>query len=198
MEIKNVEIFGLDRAMIAAGNPMTVGEIETTRDSHRKDLKRGRLLGNTNPGEGHDNFLSGITVMFDVKYTQYWSMEFQRYHFAQIVSSQSKMHRLIKLVESGDGIYNKYVDELTKETVAEYVRKYQEAETNDSKYYYFMKALSNTPMGMEIWMTVNTNYLQLKTIYKQRRNHKLKEDWGYFCDWIENLPKFKELILGEK
>ena len=37
------------------------------------------------------------------------------------------------------------------------------------------------------------NYLQLKTIYKQRKNHKLKEDWGAICSMIEGLP-YSELI----
>ena len=41
-----------------------------------------------------------------------------------------------------------------------------------------------------------TNYQQLKTIYKQRRNHRLTE-WQEFCDWIETLPMFKELVLDE-
>lgn len=45
-------------------------------------------------------------------------------------------------------------------------------------------------------MRVSTNYLQLKTIYKQRRNHKLKEDWGAICNMIEELP-YPELIIGD-
>jgi hypothetical protein len=49
-------------------------------------------------------------------------------------------------------------------------------------------------MGYEMWMGISTNYLQLKTIYKQRRKHKL-EEWKYFCDWIETLPQAKELII---
>jgi hypothetical protein len=50
------------------------------------------------------------------------------------------------------------------------------------------------PMGLELWGRMTTNYLQLKTIYKQRRNHKSKE-WQYFCDWIEHLP-FSKMITG--
>jgi len=60
-----------------------------------------------------------------------------------------------------------------------------------------MKLRSNLPSGYEMWMHVTTNYLQLKTIYKQRRNHKLKEDWGAFCDWIESLPLFMTLTQKE-
>ena len=37
----------------------------------------------------------------------------------------------------------------------------------------------------------------LKSLYKQRKNHTLKEDWGAFCGWIETLPYAKELIIGE-
>ena len=59
---------------------------------------------------------------------------------------------------------------------------------NEKKYFLFMKIISNLPMGYEMWETITTNYLQLKTIYKQRKNHKLKEDWGAFCAMIENLP----------
>jgi hypothetical protein len=37
----------------------------------------------------------------------------------------------------------------------------------------------------------------LKTIYYQRKNHKLPE-WREFCQWIEELPYFKDLVLGDK
>ena len=41
---------------------------------------------------------------------------------------------------------------------------------------------------------MTTNLRQLKTIYYQRRNHKLP-DWKMFCDWLEQLEVFKELVL---
>ena len=40
---------------------------------------------------------------------------------------------------------------------------------------------------------MTTNYRQLKTIYLQRKNHKLKE-WHEFCAWCESLPYFMELV----
>jgi len=61
------------------------------------------------------------------------------------------------------------------------------------KYIAFMKVRANLPSGFEMWMTVRSNYLQLKTMYLQRKNHKLREDWGAFCDWIKDLPKFVKL-----
>jgi hypothetical protein len=47
-------------------------------------------------------------------------------------------------------------------------------------------------------MRCSTNYEQLATIYKQRKHHKLKEDWGAFCKFIEELPYAKELIICDK
>ena len=67
----------------------------------------------------------------------------------------------------------------------------------NAKYEKWMKVLSNTPLGLELFMRVSTNYKQLQTIYYQRKNHRLKEEWGAFIKFIEELPYFKQLILGE-
>ena len=66
---------------------------------------------------------------------------------------------------------------------------------NDPTYKNFMTMLSNTVLGLELFMRVSTNYLQLRTMWWQRKNHKLKEDWGELCDMIESLPYVKELII---
>ena len=51
-------------------------------------------------------------------------------------------------------------------------------------------APKQNPHGSEATMT--TNYQQLKTMYLQRRYHKLTE-WRTFCKWCEELPHFVEL-----
>lgn len=198
LEIKNVEVHGLDRAIVASGNPMTVGELNKTT-VYDEDFQRATKLGASVGGMGHDNFLKGIIVQFDVKYPQYWTPEAQRYHWLDIVSSQSKMHRLTTVGKDADlqRFFNKYVDIGTIVRIKEYIEKYNTVEAYDMKYFWFMKALSNLPMGYEMWETISTNYLQLKTIYKQRKNHKLKEDWGHFINMCDALPMFLELI-GEK
>jgi hypothetical protein len=60
-----------------------------------------------------------------------------------------------------------------------------------------MEMVSNCPLGLELFMRISTNYKQLQTIYHQRKHHKLKEDWGAFCEFVENLPYAKEFITGE-
>lgn len=216
LTIKNTEVFGLERAIKASGNPMTIGEINTiakefhtTNGVYQKNTDnektRAKKLGSAERGSGHDNFLKGIQVTFDILYPQYWTPESQRYTWWNILSSQSKMHRLTAMGkdEKFEGMFNKYVDErvvkISKELIDTYNSLYENGKTTDAETQYiaFMKCVSNLPMGFEMWETVQCSYLQLKTIYFQRRNHKLKEDWGAFCDWCETLPMFKELIAIE-
>ena len=64
--------------------------------------------------------------------------------------------------------------------------------SNDKEDY--LTLLYNIPSGIELTAQVVTNYRQLKTIYQQRKTHRLPE-WREFCAWVETLPMFKELIL---
>jgi len=229
LEIKNVEVLGLERSLISSGNPMSVGEINTKSSRYDpyknisdwdQTIKRCKSLGSAKSGSGHDNYLKGIIVQFDVKYPQYWTPEAQRYHWFEILSSQSKMHRLttMGMNDNFSSMFNKYVDPSIFAVIKRYIEHYNflcgyelseencdyyhvdsnvrydtKEELEKEKYYYFMKALSNLPMGFEMWETISTNYLQLKTMYCQRKNHKLKEDWNVFIEMCDNLPMFKEL-----
>lgn len=206
LKIYNVRVYGLDESLIASGYPMKAYEIpEWNGDikGDEKDYNRGERLGNVPTGTGHDSFLKGIIVQFDVRYPNYWTPQFQRYHFADIVSSTSKMHRLTKM-DIKDSC-NKYVDDVVIENLNRWIDIYNNFSEEKSevvvdgklytKYEVYMKIISNCPLGLEQTMRVTTSYLQLKTIYLQRRHHKLKEDWGAFCDWCLTLPHFKEFCL---
>lgn len=207
LEIKNVEVYGINRAVNAISNSYTAGEINTAREMTEDDLRRARRQGSNCDGhQSHDGFLKGITVVFDIKYPLYWTPEFQRYHFADIIMSQSTMHSLDKFLSGDVDCFNKYVARETKNTVHKLyselvaiqntkIDKFgPEARELHAKSLYdaFMRLRSNLPCGFEMWETVTTNYLELKTIWTQRHNHKLREDWGEFCRVIEGLPCFKE------
>ena len=56
--------------------------------------------------------------------------------------------------------------------------------------------MSNCPMGLLLTARVATNYLQLKTMYKQRKHHPLQE-WKLFNDWIIGLP-YSKYIIGKE
>jgi hypothetical protein len=187
LQISNTKVYGLDESMIASGYPMRVDlplEMNLISDD---DYKRMTKLGSMPSNSGHGNALTGIIVQFDVTYPAYWTPQFQRYHFIQIISSQSKMHRLVNF--NYDTCFNKYVDTDIIKTFKGFVDEYK----NNSSYANYMQVLSNCPMGIEMTMRVSTNYMQLKNIYLQRHNHRLKEDWGEFCKWVLSLPNFSEL-----
>lgn len=204
LTIKNTEVLGLERALLASGNPMTVGEIDTSKkELSDKDNKRAKALGSNPVGSAHDHYLMGVHVQADILYPQYWTIEAERYHWFGIISSQSKMHRLIRMGTTDEFslMFNEYVDVITIERVQDYIIDYNDAKRQNAPeevlYTLFMKCISNLPMGFSMWMTIDTNYLQLKTMYLQRKEHKLKEDWGAFCEWCEELPMFLELITKE-
>ena len=202
LEISNVKVYDLRESIIASGNAMRIEPVPYSDEEFEKGLKRMKKLVHSSLSTNvhcHDNALTGIRVSFDVKYPQYWSLEFQRYHFADIVTSSSKMHRLCKMNIAN--ACNKYVSDETIEQMEKLVDRYNYAVEKGAEegviYDNFMKMISNCPMGLELFERVSTNYKQLQTIYNQRKNHRLKEDWGAFCKMIEELPYFEELIKGQ-
>ena len=213
MEIKNVKVAFLEESIIRSGYPMQFGEpkdlyygdgyIDPDAKSD-SDKKRADKLSNTPVGSGHDNFLKGIIVQFDLKYTQYWTKHLQRYTWFTYFSGQSQMHKMTSrpIRES----VNKYVCNTVLELEEYLINKYNSGETVypfiydslviENKQKLFQVIMSNCPMGYELWQPITTNYMSLKTMYKQRRHHKL-EEWQEFCDWIKTLP-MSELIINEK
>ena len=216
MKIKNVKVYGLESSIIRSGYPMQVGEPEDLAEHYiqrqmfpsAKNKDRAFKLANTPIGSGHNNFLKGIIVQFDLKYPQYFTPQLQRYHWIDIISSQSKMHKLTSvdniIHSSNDFVLCSIANEVNsliriynKETFPfTYVDNSGEKSIIESKEECFQYIISNLPMGYEMWMGISTNYLQLSTIYQQRKTHKLKHDWGYFCNWIKTLP-LSELITKE-
>ena len=219
LKITNWEVFGLPRAIHACRNPFRIGPIPSLSSLETEEIQRSearaKQLGSVSPGLGHDHFLAGIHVIFDIQYPQYWAIEAQRYHWFTIISSQSKMHTLTARKTIQDSV-NKYVEKDIIKKIDYYLYLYDNFEALSfkdgdqeylifsspgtgetiqcTKYELFMRILSNLPMGFELWMTCDLSYLQLKTIVLQRKNHKLKEDWGEFCRWaVQELPMFKEL-----
>lgn len=190
LELSNVRVYDLKESIIASRNAMRLTPPKYTDEEFEKSLPRAIQLANTKNGSGHQTFLSGIRVSFDLKYPNYISPELQRYHWIDIVTSSSKMHRLTKM--DMDACFNEYVTQNSVNQMKQLIAQYNDNPT----YERFMYVISNCPQGVELFMRVSTNYLQLKTIYHQRKTHKLKEDWGNFCKSIRTLPYAQELIVG--
>lgn len=221
VEIKNAEVFNLERAMRAINNSFNVGEINTTQGEYKEKLATN-LGSNMEAHQCHDSWLNGILVCYDIKGNGVFLPEFQRYHFQNFILSQSTMHSMEKFMNSDYSPFSKYVDpriiEIAKENYEnwlsakieldkfrkeneviiddlEYMSAYTSKENilKEKVYETFETLVHNLPRGFELWATITSNYLQLKTQVIQRFHHKNKEDWGAFVEFCYSLPKFREL-----
>ena len=190
--IKNTQVYGLENAIIKSGNPMRT--LFTSKENPtEKDLKRAKVLGNAKPNSGHDCYLKGTIVQFDITAPLYFWKQAQRYTWFDFISSQSTMHCIMNFdikKQCNGYVYTETLERLEKE-----IKEYNSQETKDKELWY--SVISNIPSGFNLGATITTNYLQLKTMYHQRKGHKLVKEWGYFCEWCEELPMFKELCLAK-
>lgn len=188
VEITNVKVYDLEESVIACRNAMRTSSPEYTKEEFNKSLERAIKLAKAPSNSGECNFLTGIRVSFDLKYPGYFSPELQRYHWIDIVTSSSKMHKLGAHIQIGS--FNKYVDK----RIIDILQEYSDRFIQDPCYKNRIALISNTPYGLEQFMRISTNYMQLRNLYHQRKNHRLREDWGAFCKMIKNLPYFEEFI----
>ena len=86
MEIKdlvtNWNVYGLDESIRASKYPMATNVEDCTSEI----TKTTKKLAQCEKGEGHDNFLNGIVVQFDLTLTVKAWTEAERYHFLYFVS----------------------------------------------------------------------------------------------------------------
>ena len=204
--VSNAKVYGLDESIRRAKFPMSVDTNQVT-----SELTNGiKALAQSAHGAAHDQWLTGVVVQFDLTFSNKGWVEAERYHFLDFVSSQSTMHRITKF--DLDKAYNEYVDKRIVDIMKEKVRDYNDycvsLETSlipqsqevlemfeKEKKRKYLGILYSNPAGFEITAGMTTNYRQLKTIYSQRKNHRLPE-WREFCKWIDTLPH-SELITGD-
>lgn len=193
MKVNNLKVYDLEESIKASKYPMSVNPDLLNTDV----TKTVKSLGSSEKGEGHDQFLTGIRVAFDLTFSNKAWVEAERYRFLEFVSSQSTMHRITTL--DIRQCCNKYVWSSTIKNLEEAVAKYNAIENKGSEEAKesYLEILYNIPSGFELTARLTTNYRALKTIYCQRKNHRLPE-WREFCEYMKNnLPLFKEIVLGE-
>lgn len=207
--ITNCKVYDLEETLVASGYAMIEEYkehevISQTNDvildidycqhfevvNTNKHYKRALKLSKAPLNSGHVSFAKGIVVNMDITFTNKAWIEFQRYHFADIITGMSTMHRISKF--DLDEAFNEYVDPKIIERLKELQEVY--LLTKDKEDY--LKLLYSTPAGLEMTGRVTTNYLQLMNMWQQRHNHRLPE-WRAFCDeLLVKLPLFKEFLIA--
>lgn len=182
--VDNVKVYGLDESVKASKYPMAVD----TYQCNAEVTDRVRGLATCQTGTGHDQFLTGIIVQFDLTFSIKAWVEAERYHWFDFVSSQSTMHRITKLDPA------KQCNEFVHKEIIDILRTLIDCYNKHPTPENYLYVLYNVPTGFRLTARMTTNYRQLKTIYQQRKNHRLPE-WREFCKWIELLPH-SEFITG--
>ena len=185
MQVTNIKVNDLEESIKASKYPMAV-DTEILNSDITNTCKK---LAQSSKGEGHDQFLTGITVSFDLTCTNKMWVEMERYRFVYFVSSQSTMHRISKFD------IEKQCNNLVDKCIIKRINEIKEQYLSDPTAENYLKLLYNIPSGFELTARLTTNYRALKTVYNQRKNHRLPE-WREFCKWIESLP-YSEIITGD-
>ena len=171
----------------------------------KEDMRLAQSL--LKAGNEHAKFMRMIHVSVDVDMPRYWHSEADTYHF-NTKNSCSTMHKLLNNVnpitldmfvicEEDIDWWKNTVEELEKLRL-EYKNIQKTTKDNEYMNRLLVRAKRMLPEGFLQMRTWDTNYAELRNMYFQRRNHRLKEEWiDTFCKWVESLPYSKELIMYE-
>lgn len=184
--LMKAEVHGLEWALVRSANPHHIHFLPVTMEEAQKRRKTNNKLGSCAAGSGHDCLLKGITVAFDVYLDQSMHRQLLRYRFVDVVSSMSLEHNWKEVLF--DPSLTVCIDPLMLESLrAAYQVCIDRDEEPDKRWF-----LRNMPMGVMLGMSFRCNYLALKTIYAQRKNHS-HPGWRRFCEEIRAMPYFTEL-----
>ena len=219
MKVTNTEVYGIAAALRGMRNPMNSWHLSDTRKADTiedfklldticpKDMDMELAVIGENDldlaqrlikaGPEHCKFLRQIQVWADFNMPLYWWSEFDTYKF-NTKNSCSTMHKLLnakKGIELSDFVYDK-LDRQDIEKVVIKLNELRDRYLETKEYNYVIRAKRLLLTSYKQLRTVNTNYAELRNIYFQRKNHRLKEEWqDTFCKWVESLPYAEELIL---
>lgn len=209
MKIDNEQVFGFEASIRAMRNPFNShsksdSKIKSCDDPLywcNKNANEERFILGENDmllsqklakaGTEHCKHLRLITVWFDITAPRFFYIEFDTYKHKENVSC-STMHTLMKKSISEQDFEKDNVPATLIEKINTYIKLYQETNDTEEKRDYLIACKNILPEGFLQKRTVCTNYQTLLNMWNQRRHHKLPS-WQYFCNWILNLPYFKEL-----
>ena len=177
------------------------------------DLKLMKSLSKA--GNDHAKFLRMINVTVDITAPFYWWKEFDTYKVGTVANSCSTMHKIHEKELTLEDFSHEH---LTGETdglwvnadgrdfmcsaldfcqiTCDVLNHYRELYLKTKYKKYWLQMIQLLPSSYNQKRTVQFNYQVLKSMYFARKDHKLDE-WHILCDWMLNLPYFKEVCVQE-
>lgn len=216
--IANVEVFGFETAIHGMRNPLNswyksdskfIPRDITSYEIGKNDLKLMQNL--CKAGSDHRKFLRMINVTADITAPLYWWKEYDTYKVGTVANSCSTMHTIHFKEFTIDDFSHEHLDvyslKLLQETV-DVLNRYRELYVNydpesfevkgcPSRKMIWWQMIQLLPASYNQKRTIQLNYEVLLNMYHSRKNHKLDE-WVRLCEWIETLPYFKKICLGDE
>lgn len=134
-----------------------------------KYTKRGINLGHVKVGSGHNSMYKGVSFNMIIKFPLYWLKEYQRYHFSDIISSQSTMHKILEF--DLKDMFSDEVDDRCIAVIEELRDEYNKEKDTDKKKKIWRKIINSCPDGLHMCMGITMNYLQAISMVNQRKHH---------------------------
>ena len=200
IKLEKTQVFNFENAVRGARNPLNSwGRMDSHTDNGifvfgPNDLDLAKRL--CKAGSDHRKFIRQIFISVDITAPLYWWKEYDTYKVGTVANSTSTMHKIhSKPFELKDFS----TDHMNTETL-EFMNKNlgfledlrsKFVETKDKDYWYSIIQL--LPESYNQMRTCTFSYENAVAMYNSRKNHKLDE-WHTFCDWVLELPYFKELF----
>lgn len=211
IKIENTEVFGWEGAIRGMRNPKNSWHLSDSvwlfglDDNEEEisefvigenDLKLMRTLAQAGPV--HGKFLRMINVQVDITAPQHWWAEFDTYKVATVRNSCSKMHKIHVKEFVEDDFTHEFIDQVdyaktTFAVVITTLNMLRNAFNKTQDRIYWRAMLDLLPTGYNMRATVQLNYEVLRGMRHYRKHHKMVE-WHAWCDWIDSLPYYVEIL----
>jgi len=203
VDFQTIEIAGIGSALCGMRHPLqSYNKSDSMYDSDTGDLIIGQqdydlakkliLAGD----DSHCKFLRQIQVWVNITAPRFYWAEWDTYKIGTVANSQSTMHTLMKtgvdpkdvfihwgLDSMVDEIMNKYVDDINY-----IIEIYHSTTDSETKHKYFETIKGMLPEGYFQTRMVSLNYQTLRTMYRQRKTHRLSGWSTDFAFWVQTLP----------
>ena len=200
-----IEVGGFEASIKGMRFPTkSIGDSYYNNETDRKHAglilgpKDAKLASNLiKQGPVHGKFQRGITAWFNINMPRSIWAELDTYSVGvDMISSESTMYTLIKECK-----------DITSDMFAEYTPEYVVDQFRDNVESLVCNFGSRKEIPIEIlksilpegWMQARNrgfSYQCLAAMYYYRKDHRMPEWRDVICKSIEQLPYFRELILG--
>lgn len=201
MKIDKIEVFGWEAAIRGMRNPLNSWEKSDSKYSNgcveigNNDISLMQRL--VLAGTEHSKFMRYITVYMDVEAPLYWWKEFDTYKFCE-KNSTSTMHKITSRPLTYDDFEFDFESEYRTRLINyinDLISEYKRIDDTKRKEEIFRMIIQDLPSAFKQTRTIVTNYAEIRNMYFQRKNHKLKEWRETYIDALKSLPYSEELIM---